>query len=151
MVRIESPRPSGGGILTEGCNLCYDTDVTYNPISSDHIVLQFVADNEFTTTRAIVKKTKKLKNIKMENGGKVPLLISKIYTGFQRDDYRNWLGFHDGVANIRTDKREKIIAISNDQVKSEDRWTVNGTYLAFLRINMISILGWTFYLRTRRS
>jgi deferrochelatase/peroxidase EfeB len=134
--RIESPRPSGGGMVIDGCTLTYDKDVTCNHISSDHIVLQFVADNEFSTSRAVVETWKKLKNIKIDNGGEVPLFISKIYTGFRTVDYRNWLGFHDGVSNIRTDKRAKIIAIANSQVQSEDRWTVNGTYLAFLRINI---------------
>ena len=60
------------------------------------------------------------------------LLITKIYSGFQRDDGRNWLGFHDGVSNIERNERLQDISI-DDISNTEDIWIMNGTYLGFIR------------------
>ena len=42
------------------------------------------------------------------------LVLTKFYTGFQRDDGRSWLGFHDELSNMR-DAEERKDAISIDR------------------------------------
>ena len=41
---------------------------------------------------------------------------------------------HDGVSNIKSQERPNVISIDSRYLSSRDRWTLNGTYLAFLRI-----------------
>jgi deferrochelatase/peroxidase EfeB len=64
------------------------------------------------------------------------LFISRVYPGFQREDKRGWLGFHDGVSNIPSNDRQMVISIGDKRVFPEERWTVMGTYLGFLRIEL---------------
>ena len=47
-----------------------------------------------------------------------------------------WLGFHDGVSNIRSTERLKQIQINKKNLNPVDYWTANGTYMAFLRITV---------------
>ena len=67
------------------------------------------------------------------------LIMTKFFTGFQRNDSRGWLGFHDELSNLRPGKeRRRAIFIDrwNNQLRHRDMWTVGGTYLAFLRIEI---------------
>src|SRR4029079_3865758 len=60
--------------------------------------------------------------------------ITKFYDGFRREDNRNWMGFHDGVSNIKYEERKDIIAINASQVKSSDIWAIGGTFMSFIRM-----------------
>ena len=60
--------------------------------------------------------------------------MTGLYTGFQRADHRSWLGFHDGVSNLKSEERSHVISIGPKYLTHKDRWTLNGTYLAFMRI-----------------
>lgn len=64
--------------------------------------------------------------------------VTTFYRGFQRNDRRSWIGFHDGLSNLRSADREAVIAI--DPGADED-WAVGGTYLAFLRL-AVDLPGW---------
>ena len=66
------------------------------------------------------------------------LSVTTFYLGFQRNDRRSWIDFHDGLSNLRSADREAVIAI--DPGADED-WAVGGTYLAFLRL-AIDLVGW---------
>ena len=58
------------------------------------------------------------------------------FSGFQRDDFRSLLDFHDGVSNMKAgDQRFGAVSIKDKNVEDE-KWTVNGTYLAFLRLTV---------------
>jgi deferrochelatase/peroxidase EfeB len=72
-------------------------------------------------------------------GDDIPLKFTNFFSGFQRDDGRSWLGFHDELSNLK-DSRERlgVIAINRkwNRLTPDDLWTENGTYLAYLRISI---------------
>jgi Dyp-type peroxidase family len=127
------PDSGGGGAVLDGSGLTYSTKTFSNHLLTDHVLFQFIADNEFFTNRAAIEIWKELHRLG-KNRGSTPLRITGLYTGFQRADHRNWLGFHDGVSNIKSQDRPHVISISSKYLSSQDRWTLNGTYLAFMRI-----------------
>jgi deferrochelatase/peroxidase EfeB len=130
-----SPKKHGGYIL-EGSHLSYSKDIQENVGLNEDIVIQFIANSQLAVNRAIVETWKELRH---DSLSKYPLIFSKFFTGFQRDDGRSWLGFHDGVSNMRPGKeRRNVIAIhrENNDLLPGDFWTENGTYMAFLRIEI---------------
>jgi deferrochelatase/peroxidase EfeB len=60
--------------------------------------------------------------------GGLPLTVGETFDGFARDDGRSWIGFHDGVSNIRQSQRRVAVEATGDP-----DWNSGGTYLAFLR------------------
>lgn len=130
---FKPPDSGGGGVVLNGAGLTYSTKTFSNHLLMDHVLFQFIADNEFFTNRATVEVWKELQRMG-KNKGKPPLRISGLYSGFQRADHRNWLGFHDGVSNIKSQERPHVISIGSRYLSPKDRWTLNGTYLAFMRI-----------------
>jgi Dyp-type peroxidase family len=132
---FEDPKPSGGGSIFEGAGMHYASSLYGNHMLDDHVVIQFIADNEFYTRRACVEVWKELD--KMEKvTGQLPLRVTTFYSGFQRQDQRNWLGFHDGVSNLKTRERPYVIAIGANNLDESQKWTIHGTYLAFMRISL---------------
>ena len=131
-----SPKKHGGYIL-EGSHLSYSEDIHENVGLSEDIAVQFVAKSQLAVNRAIVETWKNLRHNSLSKYS--PLIFSKFFTGFQRDDGRSWLGFHDGVSNMRPGKeRRSVIAIhrENNELLPRDFWTEHGTYMAFLRIEI---------------
>jgi Dyp-type peroxidase family len=124
---------SGNGPIFEGSSIFYQKDLSENHLLRDHILFQFIADKEFYTTRACVEVWKELHKLE-KNGGPPLLRITGLYTGFQREDSRNWLGFHDGISNLKSRERAQIIFIDPRSVLVGDKWTALGTYLVFMRI-----------------
>lgn len=140
------PRPLR--FILSGSGLRYSDEIYDNVGLSEHIALQFISRTQLGAYRAIVETKKYLQNYK-----KRALKISKFYTGFQRDDGRSWLGFHDEVSNIKTAKqRLDAIAIdsSNNNLLHRDFWTENGTYLVYLRIE-IDLDVWNTIERSRQE
>ncbi len=129
--RFNSPWAKGGGPIMDEVGLSYASDITENPISNDHVMLQFIGNSELITQRAVVETWKLLRD---NPDGKDALHMKTFYTGFKRADMRNWLGFHDGVSNMMTNERLGAIAINKSSVALADNWTINGTYLVFMRI-----------------
>jgi deferrochelatase/peroxidase EfeB len=66
----------------------------------------------------------------------LPLKIRGAYDGFARDDGRSWIGFHDGVSNIRPSQRLAAVECVGDP-----DWNQGGTYLAFLRC-AVDLAAW---------
>ena len=132
--QFRSPRPTGGGPLLVGAGLWYAEDVRAN-LATEEMAVQFIADTQLAVNRAIVETWKFLHDAADPDTGAAPLLLTSFYTGFQRDDGRSWLDFHDGLSNLRSDERHGVIAIKPRPVP-EDRWTEGGTYLAFLRLGV---------------
>jgi deferrochelatase/peroxidase EfeB len=125
---------SGKPIL-EGSGINYSFDVPRNLGITDHIVVQFVSDSQLATYRAVVETRKYIAlNVPPRRG----ISLSTFFTGFQRDDCRSWLGFHDEISNMNTRERRKAIVIdrTNNDLVHQDFWTAGGTYLAFLRIEI---------------
>lgn len=66
----------------------------------------------------------------------LPLGIRGSHDGFQRDDGRSWIDFHDGVSNIESSQRLAALAADPDP-----GWMASGTYMAFLRLR-IDLAAW---------
>src|SRR4030095_1571902 len=130
---FKSPDTGGGGILVHGSEMTYSSNVFENHLLHDHVLFQFIAENGFYTARAAVEIWKELHKWKKKTGS-TPLRITGIYTGFQRADQRNWQGFHDGVSNLKSRERPYVISINSRYLRPQDRSTLHGTYLVFIRI-----------------
>jgi deferrochelatase/peroxidase EfeB len=124
--RFRSPEAAGGGLMLVGSDLRYGADVAANPATED-VVVQFIADTQLAVTRAIVETWRSLR------GAPSPLSLHSTYTGYQRDDQRSWLDFHDGVSNLRSADRPGVIEIKPAGDPQLD-WTAGGTYLSFIRL-----------------
>ena len=124
---------SGGDPILPGVGLKYANEITSNDIAEAHFVFQFIADTQLVTNRPIVETWKLLKKIDMD-GSSAPMVMRSFFTGFSRPDGRSWLGFHDGVSNIRSSERLKRIQIDRRNLDPNDHWTAQGTYMAFLKI-----------------
>ena len=128
------PRKNGGPVI-EGSLLSYSKDIHENVGLTEDIMIQFIGDTQLAVNRAIVETWKHINNKQLKN----VLIFSKFYTGFQRDDGRSWLGFYDGVSNLRPgNERKNVISITrdNNELLSKDFWTEYGTYLAFMRFEV---------------
>src|SRR4029079_19578287 len=112
LVPLNQPHLQGGGPIIMGSSIMYSKDIRINQGASDSIVLLLIRDNEFITSRAAVETWKLLSSIRNSDGYEI-LHISRIYTGFQREDKRSWLGFHDGVSNSPSNDRLQIISIDD--------------------------------------
>ncbi len=126
----------GGKPILNGSGIKYALDIHENVGVSEDIVFQFISNTQLATYRAVVETMKHLDSTDPHNR---TLYLTKFYTGFQRDDGRSWLGFHDGVSNMKNAKeREDAIRIdvANNKLEHSDYWTRGGTYLAFLRIEI---------------
>jgi deferrochelatase/peroxidase EfeB len=131
------PPGDGGKPILNGAGLKYALDIHENVGISEHIVFQFISNTQLATYRAVVETMKHLDSTDPNNNR--TLYLTKFYTGFQRDDSRSWLGFHDGVSNMKSAKeREDAIRvdIASNKLEHSDYWTRGGTYLAFLRIEI---------------
>lgn len=135
------PSISGRPIL-EGSGIRYADDVHENVGQEEYIAIQFISKTQLAAFRAVVETWKFLQN---SGTKKEPLRLSRFFTGFQRDDGRSWLGFHDEVSNMKNAKERQraiVIDVHNNSLSHEDSWTVGGTYMAYLRIE-IDLDAWT--------
>jgi deferrochelatase/peroxidase EfeB len=116
--------------------LKYADNVASNEVANDHVIIQFIGDTQLATNRAVVETWKCLRKIEME-GSSAPMVMRSFYTGFNRPDERSWLGFHDGISNVKSSDRLKVILIDKNKLNPVDYWTADGgTYMAFFRITI---------------
>jgi len=132
---FKPPAPEGGGEIAVGSGISYSQDTHENHLLSDHVLFQFIADSEFYTKRACVEVWKAVSKLE-KNTGNSYLRIIGLYSGFQRADKRNWFGFHDGVSNLKSRERPNVISINSRSLSESDKWAINGTFLAFIRIGL---------------
>ncbi len=142
------PVPTGGGPLLRGSGLHYADDVRINA-ATEEIAIQFIAETQLAVNRVVVETWKLLHDMTDPVAGSPPLLLTSFYTGFQRDDRRSWIDFHDGVSNLRSQDRLGVISIKNSPTP-EDKWVDGGTYLAFLRL-AIDLAVWRRLSRQRQE
>jgi len=141
--KFKEPSSAGGGKILDTAGLSYSSDIDKNYATED-IVIQFIADTQLAVNRCILETWKFLfDENKKTNKSSIFLLHS--FSGFQREDRRSMLDFHDGLSNMPSGKVESgpgqspryprydAIRIKEQPIE-EDKWTQNGTYLAFLRI-----------------
>ena len=130
---LRPPLPSGGGPILSGSGLSYSSDIVDN-VATEDMAIQFIADTQLAVNRCILETWKFLHDNVNTETGRSPLSLGHFFSGFQRDDFRSMLDFHDGLSNMESGKpRYNALAIKETNVE-EEQWTQNGTYLAFFRI-----------------
>jgi deferrochelatase/peroxidase EfeB len=129
---FRSADPGGGGPVLRGSGLAYATDVRAN-LATEEFCVQVIADTQLATDRVIVETWKLLSDTVEPDLGTAALQLTTFYLGFQRNDHRSWIDFHDGLSNLRSEDRESVIAI---EAGTDQDWAVGGTYLAFLRLGL---------------
>jgi Dyp-type peroxidase family len=126
----------GGAPVLPDTGLRYATSITNNEAADDHLAIQLIGDTQLATYRAAVETWKFFRKTEFDES-LAPMIMRHFYTGFNRPDGRSWLGFHDGVSNVRSYERLDIILTNRRSVDTKDNWTVGGgTYMAFLRIGI---------------
>ncbi len=139
-VDVQFLEASEGVPILENSGLKYSVSKPENVGLTEDIIIQFISNFQLATYRPIIETWKHLKAHEDES-----LVMTKFFTGFQRNDGRSWLGFHDELSNLRPGKeRRRAIFIDrwNNALRHRDMWTAGGTYLAFLRIE-IDLDVWT--------
>jgi deferrochelatase/peroxidase EfeB len=135
-LRKQFREPVCGEPILDGSGINYSFDAPRNLGITEHVALQFISKSQLATYRAVVETWKYVAKTTPPKRG---IALSTFFTGFQRDDSRSWLGFHDEVSNMKN-ARERRKAIVIDRAKNylvhQDFWTAGGTYLAFLRIGI---------------
>ena len=140
--RFRSPSPDGGGPLLLDGGLPYGQDIRDN-VATEEICIQFISDTQLAGYRAIVETWKVLQTADRIAGGVPALSISGFFTGFQRDDGRSWIDFHDGISNLQSgDDRRRVIAVKSENAGG-DAWTIGGSYLAFIRLGLNLSAWWS--------
>lgn len=114
VVGVAAPRPFP--------KLHWDSSLLVNPADAD-IALQFIGDTELLVNRAIVEVRKRIRQ--------VPLQWVTFYSGFQREDRRSWIDFHDGINTMSADERRLAMEIA---ASAQFPWLAGGTYMNFMRI-----------------
>lgn len=143
------PSATGGGTLLQGGGINYADDIKENPAAA-HVAVQFIADTALAVNRAIVETWKHLHDT--QDNGRKRLEFGGFCTGFQRDDGRSWIDFHDGLSNLKSEDRQAVLEISPDYspVGEDDEWTYGGTYLAFIKLT-VDLSSWRTLLRERQE
>lgn len=88
------------------------------------IVVQFIANTELAVNRAIVEVAKLISEQSL------PLRMVTFFAGFNRDDRRSWIDFHDGINTMSPEQRQLVIELTDN---TDTPWLLGGTFLAFLR------------------
>ncbi len=136
--RFRDPDPEhGGGPVLQGSGLAYEPGLRSNPAASD-LCVQVIAETKVAADRAVIETWKLLHDRDAGDEGRAPFELVTFYLGFQRNDRRSWIDFHDGISNLRSADRESVIAIAPD---SDVSWAAGGTYLAFLRL-VVDLVAW---------
>ena len=129
---FSEPNRGGGSVFVQS-DLSYHEDVIENHVALDDIVIQCISDNAYVTNQCIVEIWRQLSQTTQDHNYSANLSVTKFYDGFRRGDDRNWMGFHDGLSNIKHEERKDVIAINASQVQPDDRWTIEGTFMGFIR------------------
>lgn len=146
---FRSPAPLGGGPLLLGSGLDYSSDIIKNPATED-IAIQFIADTQLAINRCILETWKFFHDNVNTGINTSPLTMGHFFSGFQRDDFRSMLDFHDGLSNMESgNQRFQALAIKPTNLE-EDQWTQNGTYLVFLRI-VVDLSIWRKISRSKQE
>lgn len=127
--RFLTPNAAGGGNFLPGSGLSYANDISSN-LATEDIVLQFIADTQLAVNRPIVEIQTFLRSLPDP-----AFEIASVYHGFNREDGRSWIGFHDGVSNIPSRHRWKVMEIKTPG------WTKSGTYKTFIRLG-VNLEAW---------
>lgn len=95
------------------------------------LAVQLIGERSITVDRAVVETWKLIQ----DEG--LPLDLVAFYRGFQRDDSRSWIDFHDGINNMGSADRKAAIILR----APDPPWLEDGTFMAFLRIR-VDLTAW---------
>lgn len=104
-------------------SLQWATTPNINKTTPD-LALQFIADTELAVNRAVVEIHKLILR-------GIPLRLEALFTGFQREDRRSWIDFHDGINTLRPALRKQVMEVTEP---GDAPWLVGGTFMTFLKI-----------------
>jgi hypothetical protein len=128
--------PAGGGLVVHGSGLRYADGVASN-VATEELCAQFTGNTPLSVARAIVESVHVLEGLRDPVTGRAALLVSASFTGFNREDRRSWIDFHDGISNlISGPERQSVITIRAAGLPASDKWTAGGTYMAFVRVTV---------------
>ena len=128
---MEPGKPIVGSPDADG-GICYAKQAADLPDLADvAFAVQFTADTPLAVERAIVETWKLL-----HDEGEPALEIVAVFSGSQRDDGRSWIDFHDGLSNLSPSERAEAIVIRAGSDPPSAAWTINGSYLAFIRLGI---------------
>lgn len=102
--------------------------------------IQLTADSELATARPIVEIQKLIVDQKLS------IRLATFFSGFQRNDRRSWIDFHDGINNMPSDQRREAIEIQ----QNPQPWLVGGSTMGFLKI-AIDLQGWRQLSRSQQE
>jgi len=88
------------------------------------LALQLIGRTELAVNRAVAEVWMLILQQSL------PLEIVAVHGGFNREDRRSWIGFHDGISNMDVAERPAVITVTS----REPAWMEGGTYMAFLRM-----------------
>ena len=142
-----APAPGSQILLNSGFR--YSKDIVTNP-GTDDFMVQVTADSQLAIYRAIVETWKIINDASKNPTNKEIISLINFYTGFQRDDYRSWLDFHDGLSNMKSGKERLSVIAIRDIVDEEYLWAENSTYMAYLRL-AIDLEVWRRLTRTQQE
>jgi deferrochelatase/peroxidase EfeB len=140
----------GGASIFPGSYLTYHDDLTDNHAASDDIVVQFISERQYVVNQVIFELWHELLTNLKESDKDKNLSITKFYEGFRRNDNRSWLGFHDGLSNVKSEDRKGVIAIDRSQVHQDDHWLIERTFMSFIRI-LINMQKWWVQSRSKQE
>ena len=131
-----SPKAAGGGVVLPGSGLTYDEGIARNG-ATEEVMVQAIANSPLAVARVFVETHAYLSSQRDELTAAQLIEVAAGYTGFNREDGRSWIDFHDGVSNLRSgSERYGVAAIKRAGAPIQDRWTVDGSYLAFIRASV---------------
>ncbi len=138
---FNSVDPMGGGVAVDGAGLRFAPGIVQN-LATEEFCVQFTADTPLAVARALIETSLCLEAMRDAATGKAALLMSASFTGFNREDHRSWIDFHDGVSNLRSgDERRSVIETKPQGLAKADKWLVSGTFMAFIRLR-VDIRAW---------
>jgi deferrochelatase/peroxidase EfeB len=139
---------SSNRLVFAGAGLKYADQITTN-VGEQPILVQFIGSTALSVKRPVVETWKRLFD---RSGGDLttsPVVPAAVFDGFQREDQRSWIDFHDGVSNMESARREGAISIK-PVGSPTDNWAVGGTYMSFLRIN-VDLPAWRALTRAQQE
>ena len=99
------------------------------------LAVQLIGDSELVVNRAVVE----IYRLIGQRARRLRLVT--FYGGFNREDKRSWLNFHDGVSNLRWEERAEAMEVAAADPPAHPAWMVGGTYMAALRL-AVKIEDW---------
>ncbi|PSB04495.1 Dyp-type peroxidase [Merismopedia glauca] len=133
--QFRSSLQGGGNPILVGSQLRYLQGLSKN-LATEEIAVQFIGDTPLSVNRPILETWKILQDNTDPATGTATLSLSGIFTGFNREDGRSWIDFHDGISNLKSGNPRLQVVEIKPQTAGGDDWTIGGTYLTFLRLQV---------------